>query len=233
MTYGGMSAGRSAWLVLAFVVVLVVTMQVLKRRYDAVLLGTVCLPLLGAGIGVWAVAACRLGEPDSVWARWTYGGATADRAFERWYLAPDPPGSLAHDTFFRRLVDTVPHLVGNPARRRDDVVPEHRPAPSADATRAVWVLGAATALAAVAGSAVLLVAGVLLPYAVLLRAGRVSAERPVLLLATAGGIAEIARLVASGSGIAGAAVSVASLLALLVGVALLRRREFPATTRRA
>jgi hypothetical protein len=226
------SAERSAWLAVVFVAVLVLTLQILKRRYDALLLGTAFLPFLGAGLGVWAVAACRLGEPDSVWARWTYRDVKADRAFDRWYLAPNPPGMLEDGTYFRRLVDTVPQLLGGGARR-DDVPPEPRPEPTADATRAVWLIGLATALAAVAGSAVLLVAGLLLPNAVLLRAGRPSAARPVALLSAAGGAAEIVRLLASGPGIVGAVLSVASLLALAAGVALLRRREVPAAAHRA
>lgn len=217
-----MSAERPAWLVVVFAAVLVVTLQILKRRYDALLLGAAFLPFLGAGLGVWAVAACRLGEPDSVWARWTYRGAKADTAFERWYLAPDPPGTLEDGTVFRRLVDTVPHLIGSPVRR-DDAPPEPRPEPSPEATRAVWLLVAATALAAVAGSAVLPVAGVLLPNAVLLRAGRPAAARLVDVLAVAGAAAEVVRLLASGAGLVEAALSAASLLALTGGVALLRR----------
>lgn len=228
-----MSAERSAWLVAVFVVVLVVTMQVLKRRYDALLLGALFLPFLGAGVGTWALAACRLGEPDSVWARWTYGDDTADAAFERWYLAPYPPaadvGEQAGAHFFRRLVTTVPATVGG-AARRDDVPPRHRPEPSPEATRAVWLLGAATLLGGVAGSAVLVVAGALLPHAVLLRAGRPAAARLVPVLAVAGGAAEIVRLLATGPGIVDAAASVASLSALVAGVALLRRRARPVAT---
>lgn len=224
-----MSAERSAWLVVVFVAVLVLTVQILKRRYDALLLGTAFLPFLGAGLGVWAVAACRLGEPDSVWARWTYRDAKADRAFDRWYLAPDMPGTLEDGMFFRRLVDTVPQLLGGRARR-DDVPPEPRPEPTADATRAVWLLVLATALAAVAGSAVLLVAGLLLPNAVLRRAGRPSAARVVDVLAVAGAVAEVVRLLASGPGLAGTVVSVASLAALIGGLSLLRRGSMPAVT---
>ncbi len=87
----------------------------------------------------------------------------------------------------------------------------------------MWLLGAATVLGAAAGSALLVVAGVLLPHAVLLRAGRPSAARLVPVLAVTGVAAEIVRLLASGGGVTEAALSVASLLALAAGVALLRR----------
>lgn len=171
---------------------LAATVTLLKAKYVLFVLGLVVIVIgvqyataevpavFGVGVLVWAVAASRLGWPHSVWARWTYDERRMALARVR-FPAPTPTGAEPGGE------------VETPVATAHPVCPV-RPDRPALVGRGFWLLVAGMIVGSLALSTWALLAGVLLPFAVLVRAGWATARTVCTVVFGLGIVIEAVRL---------------------------------------